>query len=87
MTVAQAYEEALRAADVRHDKEAAFVANVIATRHGKATSKLKGLTWLIHNGYSVRTGQNAIDVLVINGTPQGWDVLECPKILKAWGIN
>jgi len=87
MKLSQAYEEALMVADKRNDKEAAFVANVIASHHSKAVRKLQGLAWLLQNGYSVRTGQFAIDVLLINGTQQGWEVLECPNILKAWGIN
>jgi hypothetical protein len=61
--------------------EAGFVANVILTQHTKANAKLRGLLQILQAGYEVRTGQFAIDVLIINGKQQGWEVLESPRLI------
>jgi hypothetical protein len=59
-----------------HGPEAAFVANVILTSQRNPGRKLAGLVKLLRAGSSVRTGQFAIDVLVIDGRRASWTELE-----------
>ena len=69
MTKMEAYEEA----DCRG---AGFVANVIVNWHGRPFSQLIGLVALLRAGHEVRTGQFALDVLVIDGERADWSALE-----------
>ena len=53
-----------------------FVANVICAHHRNPWKKLRGLVKLVNDGHSVRTGQYALDVLIIDGEKKDWYYLE-----------
>lgn len=57
-------------------QDASFLANVILNWHSKPARKLNGALKLLRSGAEIRTGQFAIDVLVINGERACWSTLE-----------
>lgn len=79
MTKQEAYIQACK-----HGAESSFLANVIYTGHRNPARKLKGLVQLLQEGHSCRTGQNAIDQLVIDGKKYDWAVLESPVLVERW---
>jgi hypothetical protein len=66
----------LYATATRYGKDAAFLANVIFCQHARPTAKLAGLVALLERGAEPRTGQFAIDVLIVDGERRAWDWLE-----------
>lgn len=56
--------------------DASYLANVILVRHGNAAKKLNGLLRLLQAGIECRTGQFAIDVLIVDGERRDWATLE-----------
>ena len=79
MTKIEAYREAQKLST-----DGGFVANVILTQHRNPAAKLVGLVKLLKSGHEIRTGQFAIDVLVIDGRQYGWEVLESPVLVSRW---
>ena len=69
MTKAELYDEASA-------RGAGFLANVISCWHGRPFAKLAGRVALLRAGREVRTGQFAMDVLVIDGERADWRELE-----------
>lgn len=61
--------------------DAGFVANLIATQHGRRSQKLTGLLKLLNAGHSVRTAQFSCDTLLIDGKQRGWELLESPMLI------
>lgn len=72
------------AAAAQFGPEAAFVANLIATREPRAAAKLRGLVALLRAGHDVRTAQFDADVLIIDGRKMAWPVLESPALVPRW---
>lgn len=68
----------------QYGNEAAFLANVILCQHKNPAKKLAGLVHLLKHGFECKTGQFAIDVLVIDGKRVGWEALEHPSGLAQW---
>ena len=56
--------------------EAAFVANVIATRHRNRARKLRGLLRLLEAGHDVRTRQFDSDTVIVDGRRVAWEFFE-----------
>lgn len=74
MTTIEKYNEIAKI-----DTQAGFVANVILNQHSNPGRKMTGLLNLVRNGASVRTGQFAIDTLIIDGQIAQWASLESAK--------
>lgn len=79
MTKMDAYKAAQE-----YGTDAAFVANLVLNNHRNPGRKLKGLVQLLADKNDIRTAECSTDVLIINGERQGWEVLECPAVLKVW---
>ena len=79
MNKIEAYNEAQK-----FGAEAGFVANVVINHHRNAARKLKGLVEILKAGHDVRTAQFGLDILMIDGTRQGWEVLEAPGVVKGF---
>ena len=56
--------------------DAAFVANLIMTRHSASARKLKGLVRLLRSSHSVRTAQFDCDTLIVDGNVMAWSNLD-----------
>jgi hypothetical protein len=60
---------------VTHDPDVRFVANLIITRHSSPIRKLRGLEWLVRQGYDVRTASHDCDTLIVAGEIMSWTLL------------
>jgi hypothetical protein len=69
-----------------HGQEVSFLVNVILTQHSKPAAKLNGLLALVNAGHDCRTAQHAIDVLVVDGIPTDWSILEHANVLAVVGL-
>lgn len=67
-----------------YGRDAGFVANVIIGHHRNPDAKLRGLLELLRGGHDVRTGQFAIDVLIVDWVRVDWKLLEMPNTCKAF---
>lgn len=56
--------------------DAAFVANVIATRHSNRARKLRGLLSLLEAGHDVTTRQFDSDTVIVDGRRVAWEFFE-----------
>jgi hypothetical protein len=57
------------------DPDVRFVANLIITRHSSPIRKLRGLEWLVRQGYDVRTASHDCDTLIVAGEQIPWITL------------
>ena len=60
----------------KYGSDAAFVANLIVTRHRKPATKLYNLLYLLNTGRHVRTGACDSDTLLVDGRVIPWSTLD-----------
>jgi hypothetical protein len=60
----------------RISEDAAFVANVVLTRHSKPAKRLKELAKLAKEGRQIRMADFSCDILLIDGKEMSWEDLD-----------